>query len=596
MVARTARGVLDRGLGPVRGGRRSRRPSRCWPASTCRTTRFFPEARLNVAENLLHGWDGEEPAIIAHDEAGHRRELSGRRLREEVAALAAALQASGVTVGDRVAAWLPNGPEAVVAMLAATSLGASVLLVLARLRQPTGCSTGSARSSRSCCWRPTATATTATAIDCLERLAGDPAGLPTLRDHRRGPDAVGRTRTSRDHCGGEVGRRTWPAGRSEPTFVPAPLRPSLVRPVLLGHHRPAEVHRPPRRWRAAHAPEGAPAPVRHPPGRPGPLLHDDRLDDVELAGVGAGVRRHHRALRRLAVRARPGSRSSTSSTRRASACSASPPSSSTRWPRPASSPDDTHGLASLRTICSTGSPLSPEGFRYVYEHGQGRRAPGLDLGRHRSVRLLRRAAIRPARCTPARSSGRRSAWPSTSGPTRPASAARRRRRRRAGLHRARSPRCRSGFWDDGPLGAVGRVPRRLLRAVPGGVVPGRLRLVDRARRHRHPRPQRRHAQPRRRPHRHRRHLPRRRAACPSVVEALVFGQQWEGDVRIVLVVRLQPGVSLDDACGPTCAPSSAGSCPPVTCPRSSWPWTTCPAPAAASWSSWPWPTRSTAGR
>ena len=53
-------------------------------------------------------------------------------------------------------------------------------------------------------------------------------------------------------------------------------------------------------------------------------------------------------------------------------------------------PDHTHGLASLRTICSTGSPLAPEGFRVRVRARQGRRAPGLHLRRHRPVRLPRR--------------------------------------------------------------------------------------------------------------------------------------------------------------------------------------------------------------
>ena len=86
------------------------------------------------------------------------------------------------------------------------------------------------------------------------------------------------------------------------------------------------------------------------------------------------------------------------------------------------------------------------------------------------------------------------------------------RRRGAGLHRARSRRCRSASGTTGPSAPRDRVPGRLLRALPGGVVPRRLRLVDRARRHRDPRSQRRHAQPGRRPHRDSRHLPRRRAA------------------------------------------------------------------------------------
>ena len=209
------------------------------------TTRFFPEARLNVAENLLDSWDGEEPAIIAHDEAGHRRELSGRRLREEVAALAAALPGVG---GDgrrsrgRVAAQRARGRRRDAGRDLARR---AVLLVLAGLRHPRCARPVRPDRAGRAASRPTATATTATAIDCLERLAGDPAGLPTLRDHRRGPDAVGGPGPLRDQCGGEVGPST-SAGRPERADV-RPASPStiLVRAVLVGHDRPAEVHRPP---------------------------------------------------------------------------------------------------------------------------------------------------------------------------------------------------------------------------------------------------------------------------------------------------------------------------------------------------------------
>jgi acetoacetyl-CoA synthetase len=85
--------------------------------------RWFPDARLNFAENLLRR-DGEEPALVARDEGGGRRMLSWRALRDEVSRTAKALRAAGVSAGDRVAGYLPNGPEAVVAMLAAASLGA----------------------------------------------------------------------------------------------------------------------------------------------------------------------------------------------------------------------------------------------------------------------------------------------------------------------------------------------------------------------------------------------------------------------------------------------------------------------------------------
>jgi acetoacetyl-CoA synthetase len=85
--------------------------------------RWFPGARLNYAENLLQR-TGSGPALIACGEAGERRELSRDELRAEVARAAAALVQAGVEPGDRVAALLPNGPEAVIAMLAAASLGA----------------------------------------------------------------------------------------------------------------------------------------------------------------------------------------------------------------------------------------------------------------------------------------------------------------------------------------------------------------------------------------------------------------------------------------------------------------------------------------
>jgi acetoacetyl-CoA synthetase len=85
--------------------------------------RWFEGAKLNFAENLLRR-DDTTPAIIFKGEDGRRAELSWQELRRQVAALAAALRADGVGPGDRVAGLLPNLPETVVGMLAATSLGA----------------------------------------------------------------------------------------------------------------------------------------------------------------------------------------------------------------------------------------------------------------------------------------------------------------------------------------------------------------------------------------------------------------------------------------------------------------------------------------
>ncbi|BAN69587.1 acetoacetyl-CoA synthetase [endosymbiont of unidentified scaly snail isolate Monju] len=84
--------------------------------------RFFPECRLNFAQNLLREADGQ-PALVFHGEDGRRIELSRAELRQRVLALAGWLRAQGVGPGDRVAAYVPNIPEAVITMLATASLG-----------------------------------------------------------------------------------------------------------------------------------------------------------------------------------------------------------------------------------------------------------------------------------------------------------------------------------------------------------------------------------------------------------------------------------------------------------------------------------------
>jgi acetoacetyl-CoA synthetase len=84
---------------------------------------WFPGARLNFAENLLRR-RGDATALISLLENGTRTETSFDELYAQVAAIAAALKARGVEPGDRVAGFMPNVTETVVAMLAATSLGA----------------------------------------------------------------------------------------------------------------------------------------------------------------------------------------------------------------------------------------------------------------------------------------------------------------------------------------------------------------------------------------------------------------------------------------------------------------------------------------
>ena len=85
--------------------------------------KWFPDASLNFAENLLNK-HGSDDALVFWNEAGDRRRLSFDELRGSVAGVQQALKAAGVVAGDRIASILPNIPEATIAMLGATSIGA----------------------------------------------------------------------------------------------------------------------------------------------------------------------------------------------------------------------------------------------------------------------------------------------------------------------------------------------------------------------------------------------------------------------------------------------------------------------------------------
>ena len=107
-------GVIgERGGGPVLAGREM-------PGA-----RWYPQARLNYAENALgREWAPGSPALISVREDGRRVSLTLPELREAVARAAAGLRRLGVTRGDRVAAVLPNAEHAAIAFLATASIGA----------------------------------------------------------------------------------------------------------------------------------------------------------------------------------------------------------------------------------------------------------------------------------------------------------------------------------------------------------------------------------------------------------------------------------------------------------------------------------------
>ena len=85
--------------------------------------RWFEGARLNFAQNLLRQAD-ERPALTFDSEAGHRMQLSRAELADKVNRLAWAMRELGVQPGDRVAGFMPNLPHTLIAMLAAASIGA----------------------------------------------------------------------------------------------------------------------------------------------------------------------------------------------------------------------------------------------------------------------------------------------------------------------------------------------------------------------------------------------------------------------------------------------------------------------------------------
>jgi acetoacetyl-CoA synthetase len=93
------------------------------PGATIRETRFFPDAEVNYAENLLREAD-DRLAIIAHREDGTRRTLTRAGLYGLVSRMVKALRAEGIGVGDRVAGIVTNDIEAIALYLASSAIGA----------------------------------------------------------------------------------------------------------------------------------------------------------------------------------------------------------------------------------------------------------------------------------------------------------------------------------------------------------------------------------------------------------------------------------------------------------------------------------------
>ena len=87
-------------------------------------TDWFPGTSLNFAEHIFRGKDRETLALVEQSELRPLREISWGELTDRAAAIANGMERLGVEAGDRVAAYLPNGSEAIAAFLAAASIGA----------------------------------------------------------------------------------------------------------------------------------------------------------------------------------------------------------------------------------------------------------------------------------------------------------------------------------------------------------------------------------------------------------------------------------------------------------------------------------------
>ena len=261
--------------------------------------KFFPDATLNFARICCRD-GGDDLAVIfkgedrpcSFDDA--RRALSrGRGVCGRRSAAKASILA---TVSPATCRTCPKRSSPRSARRRSAPCGRRARLTSARR----AFSTDSARSRRRYSSPPTDIPTAESAMTAVRespksfarcrRCSGPCSFLPrTRRDGTPIRDAR------------HLGRLSSPGARLRPRVRAAAFQPSALHPVFVGHHRRAEVHRARRRRHAHPASQGAPAPLRHPRRRSRLLLHDVRLDDVELAGLGAGVGRDARALRRLAL-------------------------------------------------------------------------------------------------------------------------------------------------------------------------------------------------------------------------------------------------------------------------------------------------------
>jgi acetoacetyl-CoA synthetase len=323
-------------------------------------TRFFPGAQLSVAENLLRRRDSVDPetaALVAVDETGARVSRSWDELRADTAAMASALRDLGVQPGDRVVTWLPNALEAAIVMLGATAIGA-VYSSTSPDFGPRGVLDRFGQIEPVVLFAVDSYCYGGKRFDCLERLEEIGSGLPTVRATVVVGDAPEGTVSWDDFVGPHRGARFTPQRfafdhpwyvlfSSGTTGVPKCIV-HRAGGVLLQHLKEHQLHCDIQagdrvmyftttgwmmwNWLVSVLATGATAVLYDgSPFQPGPNALFDVADAEQLTLLGVSAK-FIDSVGKAGIE-----------------------------------PMNTHGFHALRTICSTGSPLSSDGFRVVYD-------------------------------------------------------------------------------------------------------------------------------------------------------------------------------------------------------------------------------------
>ena len=497
--------------------------------------RWFPRAKLNFAENLLRRRD-DETALVFWGEKAVRRTLSFGELHAEVSRTAQALRALGVTTGDRVAGFLPNMPEAIIAMLASASIGAiwsscspdfGTQGVLDRFGQIAPkvlfCVDGYYYTGKS---HETLTriADIAQRLPSLEQVVVVPYLAPEPRIDGIA-NAVLLSRFLAPFSAGEIRFERGPFDRpqfilysSGTTGVPKCIVHGAGG-TLLQHLKEHQLHTDLKRgerlfyfttcgwmmwnWLVSGLATGATLLLYDgSPFHPGPNVLFDLADAEQMSVFGTSAK-YIDALGKLAL------------------C-----------------PRETHRLTSLRTVTSTGSPLSPESFEYVYRgikrdvllssisggtdivscfvlgspllpvwkgeiqcRGLGLKVEVYDDD-GRSVVGEKGELV----CTAPFPSMPVGFWNDAEGD----------KYHDAYFARFANVWCHGDYMELTPRGTAVIYGRSDAVLNPGGVRIGTAEIY------------------------------RQVEQLPDVVESLVIGQEWEGDVRVVLFVRLREGLVLDE--------------------------------------------------